>query len=327
MNYRQILILLITLPLFVSVALANKKDAEAKALIEHAKQLSDIRSEGAPSFRLKFTFKILGDDGSATEGDYTEVWISKAQWRKETAFGDFHKTEVAMGRKNWVLDNTETRPDDIASISGIAQIEYLEPDRWKPQKVEDHEVKGINMRCAETGTAALCFDKLNGTLTSQTTSVQRGTRYEKRVCLYSGYQKFGEHLLAKSYLCYEHAKPRLEAQLVELTPNPALDPAMFTPMEGAKESVNCLGTVRPPKLVNSVTPPLPKMSRSGDTILMTVVVDTTGKPKDPKVVSTPDQSFDQVALNAIRQWRFKPALCDGEPMEKTMAVEINFRTY
>jgi hypothetical protein len=51
------LFLVLTVSLFVSTAFANNKEAEAVALIERGKQLSDIRAEGAPSFRLKLSFK------------------------------------------------------------------------------------------------------------------------------------------------------------------------------------------------------------------------------------------------------------------------------
>jgi hypothetical protein len=63
------LFLVLTVSLFVSTAFANNKEAEAVALIERGKQLSDIRAEGAPSFRLKLSFKIIKEDGSLTSRD------------------------------------------------------------------------------------------------------------------------------------------------------------------------------------------------------------------------------------------------------------------
>jgi outer membrane biosynthesis protein TonB len=33
--------------------------------------------------------------------------------------------------------------------------------------------------------------------------------------------------------------------------------------------------------------------------------------------------MEKAALEAVRQWRFKPATCDGEPVEVKVAVEID----
>ena len=71
------LLLAATLGLFSSTSFAGNKQTEAAALIEHAKQLSDIRAEGAPAFRLRLDFKAIKRDGSVLAGTYTEVWVSK----------------------------------------------------------------------------------------------------------------------------------------------------------------------------------------------------------------------------------------------------------
>jgi hypothetical protein len=55
MTSRRSLFLVLTLTFLCPRLSANKKDAEAAALIEHAKQVSDIRVAGAPAFRLKIS--------------------------------------------------------------------------------------------------------------------------------------------------------------------------------------------------------------------------------------------------------------------------------
>src|SRR5277367_4778453 len=67
----------------------------ADALLEKARQLSNIRSPNAPAFRLKATFSFTGRDLETVEGTYTEVWISRSQWRREILVKDFHRIEVA----------------------------------------------------------------------------------------------------------------------------------------------------------------------------------------------------------------------------------------
>jgi TonB family protein len=55
-----------------------------------------------------------------------------------------------------------------------------------------------------------------------------------------------------------------------------------------------------------------------------MVVGTDGQPHNLRVTSTPNRDFDQAVLEAVRRWRFKPATCDGEPVETEIAVETEF---
>ena len=57
---------------------------------------------------------------------------------------------------------------------------------------------------------------------------------------------------------------------------------------------------------------------------MSIIVGTDGKPRDVRIISTPNHDFDQASLETVRQWRFEPATCDGEPVEKGMVVMIQF---
>jgi hypothetical protein len=103
----RLLISLLTLPLVPCLSFAENKSHEAAALIERAKQLSDIRAEGSPPFRLKATIKIVADDGTSREGTYVEDWVSAETWRTEIAAGSFNQTEVE-GQKAFHLEHFAT---------------------------------------------------------------------------------------------------------------------------------------------------------------------------------------------------------------------------
>jgi TonB family protein len=321
---------MLTLALLVSTAFANKKDAEAAALIEHAKQLSDIRAEGAPAFRLKLSFKIIMGDGSVFDGTYTEIWISKAQWRRETVLGDFRRTQVAEGRKRWLLDSTTAEPEHIGNIPSLLEVDKSGPEAWKPGNIEDRTIKGLNVRCLEINPDprgaifALCFDKSSGTLVAEVRPLELKTRIADKTCFFADYQKFGNRVLARSYECYEDKHLKLQATIVELVAEPTPDPAMFAPLEGGKESVNCLSRMKPPRVAHRQDPSPPNTTRGRNVVLMSLLVGTDGKPHGLRVTSTPNRDFDRAALESARQWRFKPATCDGEPVETEIALEMDF---
>jgi TonB family protein len=57
----------------------------------------------------------------------------------------------------------------------------------------------------------------------------------------------------------------------------------------------------------------------------TVRVD--GSVRDVEVVSStrPGAGLEQAALDAVRQWRYKPATRDGQPVDARLTITMTFR--
>ena len=49
-------------------------------------------------------------------------------------------------------------------------------------------------------------------------------------------------------------------------------------------------------------------------VLVSMVVDENGVPRDVVVTKPAGNGFDEAAIAAVRQWRFEPALRDGKPV-------------
>jgi len=61
--------------------------------------------------------------------------------------------------------------------------------------------------------------------------------------------------------------------------------------------------------------------------VLELVVDTEGMPQKIRVTHALGLGLDDKAMEAVRQWRFKPAMKDGEPVAVQINVETNFRLY
>jgi TonB family protein len=46
-----------------------------------------------------------------------------------------------------------------------------------------------------------------------------------------------------------------------------------------------------------------------------------------KVARSLGMGLDQKAIEAVRQWKFEPAMKDGRPVAVQINVEVNFRLY
>jgi TonB family protein len=62
--------------------------------------------------------------------------------------------------------------------------------------------------------------------------------------------------------------------------------------------------------------------------LITLIVDVHGDPQNPRVSRALGMGLDEKALEAVKKYKFKPALKDGKtPVPVMITVEVNFRLY
>jgi TonB family protein len=60
-------------------------------------------------------------------------------------------------------------------------------------------------------------------------------------------------------------------------------------------------------------------------VLLQVLIDENGIPRDIKVVRALGLGLDQKAIEAVQQWRFRPSLLNGKPVSVSANIEVNFR--
>lgn len=61
--------------------------------------------------------------------------------------------------------------------------------------------------------------------------------------------------------------------------------------------------------------------------VIAVIIDTHGIPRDPRVIQPLGMGLDEKALDAVRRYRFKPALRHGVPVRARITVAVNFQLY
>jgi TonB family protein len=88
--------------------------------------------------------------------------------------------------------------------------------------------------------------------------------------------------------------------------------------------------VTAPQLIQKVEPDYTDDARDRHiegTAVLSVVISDAGEPTDVAVVRSLDSGLDANAVAAVKQWRFKPATKDGQPVAVSAHIEVNFRLY
>ncbi|MDH4038198.1 MAG: energy transducer TonB [Candidatus Krumholzibacteria bacterium] len=83
----------------------------------------------------------------------------------------------------------------------------------------------------------------------------------------------------------------------------------------------------PPVLDKWVTPYYPEYARDHQMegmVKVRVTVKASGGVEDVKVMESSNRIFDEAALEAARQWRFKPARKDGKKVRAAVIVPVKF---
>jgi periplasmic protein TonB len=62
-------------------------------------------------------------------------------------------------------------------------------------------------------------------------------------------------------------------------------------------------------------------------VVLDVTVAADGRPRDLRVVRSLGMGLDERALEAVRRWRFDPAMKDGRPVAVRVSIEVAFRLY
>ncbi|HEY1679853.1 MAG TPA: energy transducer TonB [Candidatus Sulfotelmatobacter sp.] len=85
-----------------------------------------------------------------------------------------------------------------------------------------------------------------------------------------------------------------------------------------------------PQVIYSPEPSFSDEARKSKTqgvVTLMVVVGKDGRTHDLRVRQSLGMGLDEKAIEAVKNWRFRPAMLNGQPVASQIAVEVDFRLY
>jgi protein TonB len=83
-----------------------------------------------------------------------------------------------------------------------------------------------------------------------------------------------------------------------------------------------------PETVSQVAPAYPRALQKAKiegTVTLVFLLTEEGRVEDPRVENSTRPEFEAPALEAIRKWRFKPGMKDGQPVRSFIRIPMKFK--
>jgi TonB family protein len=90
------------------------------------------------------------------------------------------------------------------------------------------------------------------------------------------------------------------------------------------------GGVAAPLVIHAVDPEFTDEARREKytgAVAIQLIVDTNGNPQNIQVIRHLGMGLDEKAIEAVRQYKFKPAMYQGHPVAVRVVIDVNFRLY
>jgi TonB family protein len=88
------------------------------------------------------------------------------------------------------------------------------------------------------------------------------------------------------------------------------------------------GDVKAPVVIRRVEPVYTaeaRQNRVSGIVIVEVVIDTTGRVRNVQILKPLPSGLDQAAVDAVKQWEFKPGTLNGSPVPVIFNLTVNFK--
>jgi TonB family protein len=142
-------------------------------------------------------------------------------------------------------------------------------------------------------------------------------------------QMYGHYIAKQVRVGAGKQDPLVTAEIEQLDPQLGIEEAALAPPPDAKPFVRKViisSGVTQGRRISGDDPEYPPTARSvrtGGTVVLKVTISKEGEVKDVEVVSGPSV-LQSSAVKAVRTWRYRPYLLEGEPVQVETTVNIVF---
>ena len=302
-----------------------------------------MESAGTPPFRLEAKFETFSFDGKPDgEGTLKEEWLNAGNRRRVITFRGvtwtqtFHAGSARASGESFrgsfmerTVINALLEPGPTAEQIAGGAPEY------KTLKLGTVPLDCVLLNPLTVSENASLSEKAStGYCLSQTPLLLR--LVQERFGILVGYNRFaqlGAHYLPKEVIVSTGAQNRAALHVTSFSTAPALKESDFaTPAEADMSAADIQPAyvdsgVLKGTIVAKTTPRYPeadKQNHVSGNVFLHALIDETGAIKELEVLSAPSKTLAVASLGAVKQWKYRPYLLNGQPISVDTTITVNF---
>ena len=307
--------------IFSNVGWASDKESEGTALIKHAIQLTDL-SESGP-YRLGIRLSVVDEAIGKREGTDAITFSSTRRWRRDLHMTGYDEVALFLGNTMYRTRNPGFTPPSLRRDIAGSLRNLPETLNFKILRVYNHKVSDVEARCVyleqkNGGQAEIrwCFDPSTG-LPLAMLSGNGHRRIE-----FSNYKPLGNKFVPGSVEVLIEGKQTGKAVIERVDPGIPDPSHAFEPPAGATVRQWC-DDMEGPIFTSGGRPDIPPAAHFGTGIALhyELTVDAGGNVTSITPMAASPYA-DRIAMETMRGWQFKPAMCDHTPVPTDIVINL-----
>lgn len=300
-------------------------------------QLNGLGDPTLPPWHARVSYQILDKTGATKEqGTFEEFWSGPNQYKRIFTSPSFTQTEyqTAQGRYRKGAQSRPPYPERLLdSVLLHPMTEAPKGSSFIPvmrqQKAGATELQCVMIAPDIPGARGAplsvyptyCFSQDHPLLRLAATGV-------RQQILFNNVVLFHQHFIAEDAVVQIRGAVTLKMHLESLGTILNPDPAAFAPpADAVLAPPSAPSSAMQGHLISQARPIYPEAAKRlgiSGVVILDGIITTEGRVKDLQVATSPDQDLAFAALDAVRQWRYKPYLIDGKPVEVETDITITF---
>lgn len=325
---RRLLLRLLACTFLAAMLVAQGSAQEAptpQQLVQGANAVSDLAATG--SYRLEGEVQVV-DSGKLTGTGHVTIDRDGDSVREEMTFTDYQETAVTTGGKLYLVRKPavvlpfawDVRNLDRlwqATLPSGAALGKVQPTK---AKVNDAPALCFDIKIDKDAKGRMCFTSAPRLLVSH----EINAHGPSHLLFFSDYQPFTDRYYPTTVRSMAGSRPAFEVRHITIKPM-QFAAGHFALLPQSIEFRTCRDVQRP-RLASRVEPEYPAIARAAHVqgeVRIFAVIGTDGRLAELRPLRG-HPVLVQASLDAVRQWRYVPAMCPDGPVASETELKIEF---
>ena len=307
--------------------------ASVLALVERARQNSDLHMATMPPFALKVSFTSGGQSQYTGAGDLEQTWLSGRMWRWSAHLGSFSITRVGGGGGIYDEQRTGPIPMRVHMLRNAVFWPVLNFSSGALIRIASAKWNGLDVMCVlvsrqdnpPTATPGrrweemeYCIDVHEGLLRLVSEAPGIYVTYDYRDPL-----RFHGRILPRQITITEGETTVIAARLESITDPVSTDASQFLPTPQMKSSGPATVLMMPGRFAQFV--PLAQGPVGNVQPVMVVAeIGDDGKVLEAEVLQDSNPALSRQALEVVRKTKYPPRKDVGVPQQRQWYINVRF---